>query len=105
MDKEEDMKNMKHTPGPWRVNRDREIVAADDSIVAWGYHEDMGALLQRIKLSNARLIAAAPDLLEALSALLRRLDVMIEDVSENPEEASAEMEFARTAIAKATGKD
>lgn len=54
---------------PWRVSRG-EIVGADGDYIAWGYHEDMGALLQKIKPAHARLIAAAPEMLLALEAIL-----------------------------------
>lgn len=62
---------VKHTPGPWRAakaahgvidifdSRDRDIV----TIFGGGVEAES-------KEANARLIAAAPDLLEALKALL-----------------------------------
>jgi hypothetical protein len=58
---------VKHTPGPWRVGKRAKmrIVAGDDDTVAsTGGDPTMPAE------ANARLIAAAPDMYEALGALL-----------------------------------
>jgi hypothetical protein len=62
------MSETKHTPGPWKVLRDntdkwykRRVYAGDDKLVAniLDGHE-----------ANARLIAAAPDLFDALWTIL-----------------------------------
>lgn len=59
-----------HTPGPWRFYDDSNGVTNRIEIVAVGktvariYHS-----VQTEDLPNARLIAAAPELLEALKAL------------------------------------
>jgi hypothetical protein len=65
---------MKHTSGPWMVSdiptRDRRISVAND-----GWAPDIAVVLSRISrtdaetAANARLIAAAPDLLAALIEL------------------------------------
>ena len=55
--------NAKHTPGPWKMKKDRfsqSVWAGNDRIA-----EMMGWGKQR-RRANARLIAAAPALLEAL---------------------------------------
>ena len=54
---------MSHTPGPWAIDIDRAIVAPNGissvaQIFSWVGEEEADA--------NARLIAAAPDLLAAL---------------------------------------
>jgi len=62
----------KHTPGPWQVTRlhgepARAITNRDNVLVADCYpdtHEDLQ--LPQSYQANARLIAAAPDLLEVL---------------------------------------
>lgn len=88
----------KHTPGPW------------DRIIADGYtvrhpqiYSDTGPIANATFLgnnrldelnANARLIAAAPDLLEALEALLDY---------ENGIQKSIAEQMARAAIAKAGG--
>lgn len=64
------MENAKHTPGPWRVGEEagsEMIVYAPDgfavaSTVVFHRNHDQS------KSANARLIAAAPELLEALIA-------------------------------------
>jgi hypothetical protein len=69
----------KHTPGPWEVrcgqetNRPRAIVAPNDtgpggvgSIVRWN---GIGFPSSPAAQANARLIAAAPDMLEALQEI------------------------------------
>ncbi len=64
----------KHTPGPWWVD--------DDSCVASGHGDDYKTVAEvfrndgidtATRKANADLIAAAPDLLEALKQLLNEL--------------------------------
>lgn len=81
-----------HTPGPWTVERDgpnrRWLVNGDDFAVA----TCDGAI--RRQEADARLIAAAPDLLNALRDMLDGTgDITAERVGR-----------ARAAIAKATGE-
>jgi hypothetical protein len=85
------MSEIKHTPGPWQ--------AADDHVF-----NEIGILIPTIYGSNddsikanAHLIAAAPDLLEALQ-------VIIGDIEQSPRRFSADQKvaIARAAIAKAT---
>ena len=73
----------KHTPGPWTLFQDQSvrhyagIEAGKLSIVAIGYPELIPAMddsgvhgrTEEEELANAYLIAAAPDLLEALENL------------------------------------
>jgi hypothetical protein len=80
----------KRTPGPWDII-DQYIIAADESVICqWGSYSD----------ANARLIAAAPDLLAALKALSAGLHDGI-DMKANIK--AAEVRAARAAIAKAEG--
>lgn len=72
----------KHTPGPW-AQQGRYIVAPNGFTVAD---------LQPMGGHNARLVAAAPDLLEALEFVIRGVPDTWEGVQK-----------ARAAIAKATG--
>jgi len=69
----------KHTPGPWEVFDDVEgcefpgIDNAGESIVLCGSIFDDGGIrgdTKEERLANARLIAAAPELLEAVERLL-----------------------------------
>jgi len=80
---------MSHTPGPWTVESDGTTLVMDGQIVATAIAPD-GARIDEQR-ANARLIAAAPDLLVALQAVLRVAD-----------RATVEFDAARAAIAKAT---
>ncbi len=57
----------KHTPGPWQA-AGKNIVQADGGVVA--YVTAYGTTTPRQE-ANARLISAAPMLLEALQSLIR----------------------------------
>ncbi len=89
----------KHTPGPWTHGPEsRDICGPDDESVAsaatWRPESE--------EVANARLIAAAPELLAALETLLTAVDDAV-DV-----EAQASWQGAATdaeiAIAKAKGE-
>ncbi len=91
-----------HTPGPWFVahlpDGQGSWVACDPD--GCGIHADgsyMAVCVSPIGEANARLIAAAPDLLAALEGLFRLLDAG----SLYEPQAFA----ARAAIAKAKGGD
>ena len=83
-----------HTPGPWRVssvgltNDGKRAVVSEDAGIAWahpqtafkrgdGWQHECGE-----REANARLIAAAPDLLAALEAM--RDDPTIKAVCRSP---------------------
>jgi len=76
-----------HTPGPWSVDYQREQV----------YGSNGSTVVYELNFSkaDAQLIAAAPDLLEALKDLKRQY-------AEHPD-AFWDWSKARAAIAKATG--
>lgn len=63
------MAEQAHTPGPWRINprAATRIVAGDDDTIATAACQSN--LLEQ-HAANARLIAAAPDMLAALKELL-----------------------------------
>ncbi len=109
-----------HTPGPWRVDRSdwgqpQFINAGDTPLVAlWGYVSEKTTVE-----ANARLIAAAPEMLEALKASNRTLiaerDVIYDSITNSageitdPAEGKGLAEYNalidanRAAIARATG--
>lgn len=115
--------NTKHTPGPWRTlaKNPRKIVTAETrhTIVASCYTDASNGPGLRTKQSagsppredaeaNARLIAAAPELLEALESCR----LYIEGVAEfnglaitGPGTLAKTVNEARAAITKATGKE
>lgn len=103
----------KVTPGPWEMNtRGRRVTArAPDgsvfdvaNIVAIDGRDVPGTQHERAEMrkANARLIAAAQDLLEACRRLLQFNEELCEDVNVSKHYPSAD--FARAAIAKATGE-
>ena len=70
---------MKHTPGPWRllpptngIDRNWRVTDSGDTFVAhvFGFNH---AVDEQSKI-NARLIAAAPELLEACKAAAKQFD-------------------------------
>lgn len=88
----------KHTPGPWYVGREDqntgeiEVVSEDRPYICLVFP---GAI-DEVTPANARLIAAAPELLEALIGFMNEFG----DKSIN----NKNVWNARSAIAKATGK-
>lgn len=86
-----------HTPGPWAANPDGLIHAGKNRLhIAQAATIGMG----HAAAANARLIAAAPDLLAALQAL----EWAVDGVAYIQEEYAEQVEKARAAIAKATGE-
>ena len=89
----------KHTPGPWRVVdswNDHMVEGQNGEEIIWqdGPHDT-----PTINEANARLIAAAPDLLAALEQL-----VAVKDYSDRIWGATFDWDAARAAIAKAKGE-
>ena len=97
----------KHTPGPWIVD-DKHIHAAgyvyttalvdDDLVVEVNTDTRAGGLLTDTDRANLALIAAAPDLLEALQICSAELFAQCGDNAR----AMQYVKQARQAIAKAT---
>ena len=111
------MSDTKFTPGPWRVSDVDHEGIADDSyhFIAAGKEchgngPDGGfEIAGCMSTSDARLIAAAPELFEALREFIRIQDAYANAIyCEDAEEADKAMESlrksARAAIAKATGE-
>jgi hypothetical protein len=93
------MMKTQHTSGPWEVIRESLTSSAKKIIgpnaehicegLSWGENED----------ADAALIAAAPDLLEALESVIDSWQY-----GETPSDAAATYDHARSAIAKAKGE-
>jgi hypothetical protein len=87
----------KHTPGPWK--------AGSRSVTALETEDRLGMDVRLYggsasdNRANARLIAAAPDLLEALQPFMALEPELWSDIR-----VKRAFVIARTAIAKATGK-
>lgn len=94
------MANASHTPGPWGIDSDgasvchlggpRTICRADTYVPGPRYRKP----LDNADRANLRLIAAAPDLLEACRAIL----------SLTTDEPSPAWDLVRAAIRKAEGQ-
>jgi len=88
----------KHTPGPWVIVEDpcMDTIRQDDEAAYLICEFPYGAFDTATDAANARLIAAAPDLLGLLQELI--------DI-EGPQPGTAEWaNKVRAAIAKATGE-
>jgi hypothetical protein len=88
-----------HTPGPWTIanGHDARVYLIDD---ARGHAVGELVYADARKPADARLIAAAPDLLAALRKLIGAIDRL---PGNNPLDGLADE--ARAAIARATGAD
>jgi hypothetical protein len=99
----------KHTPGPWRVEIDKSaaqvkgfpVIEADEYTVVGteGIYGDVDT-----DMANARLIAAAPELLSIVERFVALPSAAWHPERHTAEEASL-MEQARATIAKATKGD
>jgi hypothetical protein len=98
-----------HTPGPWKIGGqsgnpgEGEEISADGRLIAWTaatYDEDEDEdVVTEEDRANAKLIAAAPDLLAAL-----RYAVTVMQDYDIDEHLSGEFEVFTDAIAKAEGR-
>jgi hypothetical protein len=89
-----------HTPGPWQVHGSRIIIAGPDRNVRTVAKTEPGGAfgMDAEQEANAALMAAAPDLLDAL------VDLLAEATHTGPlREERHGIEKARAAIAKARG--
>lgn len=109
--------NAKHTPGPWTVlpeEADKDYLRIRGTRLGGRYkvanvhhirYEGVHAVVRERddaeSMANARLIAAAPELLEALQGLVAVLDKQLH--SPHAAARASPLGRARAAIAKATG--
>lgn len=113
------MKNSKHTPGPWSLvgTKNETLIGIGLKQKPKGEIQSNGRVIARVpnlKLytdeqeSNAHLIAASPDMLEALEELVNLVeyDVISELKSGRPvpKVYKKALDAARGAIAKARGE-
>lgn len=103
--------NAQHTPGPWSNTPMQETVWAQDGQVQVAKVSDMpwanGKSDWLTEQANARLIAAAPDLLDALGDMLEAYapgaDHSVAGSPAGENVLHPAVKAARAAIAKATG--
>lgn len=91
---------MKHTKGPWRVELNTCIEVWNQNTHICDLSGDHESHTEVNDLANARLIAAAPDMLEAL-------EVALETLLEQPDlvgDADMSVRTIKSAIAKARGE-
>lgn len=105
------MKEHDYTHGPWHVSNEGKLVIRDDEwlvpVATAGYATNDE------ELATANLIAAAPDLLEALQHMVERIEYyasLKETDQPNIEDwaytyNSGDMDEARAAISKAFGEE
>lgn len=108
----------KHTPGPWKVDRTGKFhgqrpygISANDgtTITRWGSISRPASLEAE---ANARLIAAAPEMLDLIQRMISAIDAGSVDSEEidlgdgtQPHRFHEEWaHYARAAISKATGE-
>ena len=100
--------NSTHTPGPWSLSAsfdsvERRVQHGDNPPLVWGIASGINSahpdyMPREEQIANARLIAAATELLEALEGITMRFDIIL-DLGKGDLLALSK---ARAAIAKAT---
>ena len=97
-----------HTPGPWRLDHSDDVELRNHVGISSESHSLLAQIVWKMDdderspscEANAHLIAAAPDLLEALQSIVKSL---ADQDDEGMIEHAQPMIDARAAIAKATG--
>lgn len=102
------VKQAKHTPGPWQYYADLPSVDPNWHIVTNASHLRILANIHiepenEMDSANARLIAAAPELLESLKQVVASLEYWFPRNGDSEGVNSVMMKTAHTAIAKAEG--
>jgi hypothetical protein len=102
---------MKHTAGPWRIETaelmGKKFIDSDNfGTICQFIYDPPGTLIAEEAAANARLIAASPDLLEALKGLFEHCAVVHKHWGDNgnQQEASDAIRKACAAIQKAEGE-
>lgn len=94
----------KHTPGPWNIGtKNGARVWSENGETLIADADVSESLRKEIKKANARLIAAAPELLEMLCTALPFIEDAELDPAYKAGHVAAISEQIRALIAKATG--
>lgn len=97
---------MKFTPGPWQAKQENEYCPAQ--VFAGDYGRPIADVFgndRQERADNAKLIAVAPTLLEALAELNETAEQYLEKQSvDTINRFTAALRHARAAIAKAEGR-
>ena len=92
--------NTQHTPGPWRVTT-AKVMAENGRAICLIENRKLHEGFQESS-ANARIIAAAPDLLDALQRFVTACDAYLPEPTHQA--FCGLFASARAAIAKATGE-
>ena len=94
------MTDSKRTPGPWIVESREWTGILPSKYLIWAWEADRQLVASMVtREADARLIAAAPDLLEALEAFIAAWNMDISSKQENA--VCRAFDLARIAITKA----
>lgn len=101
------MIELNHTPGPWFIGQgkntgSRTIIADDETWVGFAYGMRLGVGTVEQAEANAKLIAAAPDMLTALQAAIDLADKNLEADQPRTDECQKVYDQVISAIKKAT---
>ena len=108
------MEKVKHTPGPWTVGAkdrprsDLSVCTQINGVTVPIFYHDLSSFTYYTCAANARLIAAAPELLQSVNSLAEFIKFYSEQKIdgltkiEHDFELDAVLNQARTAIARAT---
>ena len=96
-----------YTPGPWISKREGSTICihgpgAKDKYIAEMAIEDSAGIIPGNQLADSRLIAAAPELLEALETMVERAGMRYPHFEQG--NGAEDLATVRAAIAKALGK-
>lgn len=95
--------NVKHTAGPWAISgRTSTCIRTADQEQRIAYMETADNTIETC-VANARLIAAAPELLEALKGILSDIEEY-QEINKLGGKDNHWQVISRTAIAKAEGE-
>ena len=95
----------KHTPGPWMIEGKARNVTPHPIRITGNGHAVAYAFGGKRKDANARLIAAAPELLEKLIDMTNRFEKCLIHSGTDKEYAEIAVSNARAIIARAMGED
>lgn len=105
------MSETKHTPGPWEIDHNGYLQAAVSGVIICRIVNSGGIVFHAdfspAQPANARLIAAAPELLEALKSARTLLQECADDTVGTPSmvEFAEAVKLYDAAIARAEGRD
>ena len=100
------MSRLKHTPGPWKWEQTFKVETSLDIIIKNENDKGIGWIYSSNPIENARLIVAAPEMLEALIHADEEICLCCKEMNQRFEDCKicAERQSRIDVIEKATGK-